>query len=103
MSYKIIHTESKLMKRAYRAYAASTWHNLREAYSSCSDLKEESWKTCVSIMNELSGRDLKVIKKNTFYYSAGFIYTDENKNDHFVFITAENTREASLNYCLIPE
>jgi hypothetical protein len=73
-----------------------SWHNLSEnydifqAYKSPSRKKQEAWEYCKDLCEERNGRNLKIIGKNCFSFSAGFFYTDENGKERFTHITKSN-------------
>ncbi len=62
-------------------------HSIYEAYGRPSDRKEAAWEHCQRLCREHSGRGLKVISKNTSFFTAGFVYEEEGQ-PMFMYITA---------------
>lgn len=71
----------------FEQYKRSEMRSLRDAYGSCSKAKENAWDYCVNLMLACNGSGLKVLTKNTFMFTAGFMYTDTEGRDCFVIIT----------------
>ena len=71
---------------AYERYKRSDCYSLYEAYDSYSDAKERAWQYCKDLCCEKNGRGLKVIGHNSNFFSAGFLY-EEDEKEMFMFIT----------------
>ena len=88
--------EIKTAKAKIPMYDLSNWYSLSDAYKSYSYLKESAWDYCVQKMNEYNGMDLKVISRNTHFFTAGFVFHDEETGEQmFYYLTT--------NYdCIVP-
>ena len=86
----------KTAKAKIPMYDRSNWYSLSDAYTSYSYRKERAWDYCVHKMIEYNGMGLKVISRNTNFFTAGFVFYDEETGDlMFYYITA--------NYdCIVP-
>lgn len=86
---------NKRQTEIYKRYQDSTMYWLGDAYpSGYSYEKGRAWQYCIDLMHEKGGSGLKVISKNTFQFSAGFEYWDnETGKDMFVYITKSYDRE----------
>ena len=81
MSYEI-----RTAKANVNAYLNSTMFHLLDAYQRFSQNKANAWDYCESLMAKKNGHDLKVISKNTFIFTAGFLFEEDGK-EMFMFIT----------------
>ena len=87
---------TKTLKQAYKNYMQSSNYNLNDIYKSYSYSKARAFDYCKNLCNKYSGQDLKIICGNTFTFSAGFTYSQDNKN-YFVFITKDQNRQLDLS------
>ena len=76
---------SKIQK-AYAKYLMSDKYDLHDAYGRFSNKKYEAWKYCQKLCEEHDGRGLKVIGANSSFFSAGFMYEEDGK-ENFMYIT----------------
>ena len=88
--------QKKSAKAKIPMYDSSNWYSLSDAYTSYSYRKERAWDYCVHTMIEYNGIRLKVISRNTNFFTAGFTFFDsETGEPMFYYITA--------NYdCIVP-
>lgn len=79
-----------------RSYERSSTHNLYEAYGRFSNKKAEAWGYCEELCKKHDGKGLKVFGANTNFFSAGFLFTDEEGNECLMYITHTNDRKIVL-------
>lgn len=79
-----------------RNYEKSSTHNLYEAYGRFSNRKAEVWKYCEQLCGKHGGKGLKILGANTSFFSAGFLFTDEDGNECLMYITHANDRKIVL-------
>ena len=60
-----------------RQYRVSNMDELYKAYGRASQAKWNAWENCKRLCHEYNGWGLKVIGKNCHFFSAGFLFTDE--------------------------
>lgn len=87
---------NKTMRFAYKDYLESDMLDLRDAYKTCSTKKHQAWTNCKDVMESYGGRDLRVIRANTFAFSAGFVF-EEDGVKKFAYITKDNVRTAVID------
>ena len=73
-------------ENAYEAYQRSELRTLRDAYGRFSYKKQKAWDECSLLCRENNGHDLKIITHNTYMFTAGFEFEDEN-GPAFMYIT----------------
>ena len=86
----------KTAKERIPMYDSSNWYSLSDAYKSYSYRKEILWLHCEQKLIEYNGTGLKVIYRNINFFTAGFIFHDEETGEAmFYYITP--------NYdCIVP-
>lgn len=86
----------KSAKAKIPMYDRSNWYRLSDVYKSYSWHKECAWDYCALKMFEYNGMGLKVISRNSSFFTAGFIFVDSETGEvMFYYITA--------NYdCIVP-
>lgn len=60
-----------------RQYDNSKEDELYKAYGRCSQAKRNAWEHCKALCREYNGTGLKVLGHNCHFFSAGFLFTDE--------------------------
>lgn len=78
---------NKMIKSSYLRWKESKYHSIWDAYEKPSIRKEEAWNYCEDLCKKYNGRDLRVISKNIYIFTAGFIGIVDGK-EAFVLITA---------------
>ena len=73
---------------AIDAYNNSRYGDLSTAYKSCSYAKRRAWAHWADICERLDGRGMKVVSRNSNFFSLGFIFTDDDGRDVLAYITA---------------
>ena len=73
-----------------------TYRDLSDAYGRYSQAKANAWKSCERLCEEYHGRDLRIIGRNGFTFSAGFIFADEDGKVNFMWITKDYDRYAEV-------
>lgn len=68
-------------------YRGATATDLHGIYTIVSKKKLEAFDYCKSLMKEYNGKNLKVIGGNSYTFSAGFEFTDEDNNKCIMYIT----------------
>lgn len=72
---------------AIRRYNESTAHSLNDVYGKCSNAKRDAWNYCKGLMDKFNGKELKVLSFNTFCFTAGFRFIDEDGINCLMYIT----------------
>ena len=75
-------------KAAYQIWLDSDKTSLFKAYQNPSNAKLSAWEFCKQRMRRYGGYSLRVIHNNTWIFTCGFCYRDDDTNQlHFVYIT----------------
>lgn len=79
----------------YKRYQNSNDYCLDHVYGRYSREKERAWDYCLNMfLSKPNATGLKVISYNTFQFTAGFEYCDEETDkDMFMYITRDHVRE----------
>ena len=64
--------------------------NLFDVYKSFSDNKRRAFDYCMNEMRRKDGFNLRITTANTFSFSCGFLYYDENKRLRCRYYTSQN-------------
>lgn len=89
---------TKTLKQAYKNYTQSSNYDLNDIYKSYSYEKTRAFDYCKTLKEKYNGNDLKIINGNTFAFTAGFTYHNEQDNkNYFVFITKAQNRQLDLS------
>ena len=67
----------------------SNMKSLDDAYGRYSTKKAKAWEYCEDLCESRDGKNLKVISKNTNFFTAGFEFEADGKRK-FMYITASN-------------
>lgn len=76
-----------IAKGNYEAYLRSEKYSLSDAYDRPSTRKEAAWEYCRNLCAQYEGWGLKVISKNTFIFTAGFLFLSTSGKEKFMYIT----------------
>lgn len=79
--------EQRTALGAYQSYLNSTMYDLYDAYEHFSHAKAIAWEYCMRLCYEKGGHGLKIIGRNSHFFSAGFEFEENGKN-MFMYITA---------------
>ena len=83
--------ETKVMTKReldiFTNYATSNNRTLHDVYGTFSQAKEKAYDYCLGLMRKYDGSNFKIISFNTFMFTAGFTFTDEQGNDCMMYIT----------------
>lgn len=78
-------------KGAYATYKRSNMKTIEDAYTTCSRKKHEEFNKWWWIYHKMQWRNLRIIHKNSYYFSLGFEYDDEETGEPmFMHITASH-------------
>lgn len=88
---------NKKMQDIYRRYVCSCNYSLSDIYDSYSTEKVRAFDYCNELMEQHNGKALKIIGGNKTQFSAGFIYTNESKEEIFVYITKDYDRQCKVD------
>ena len=89
---------TKTLKQAYKNYMQSSNYDLNNIYKSYSYEKTRAFDYCKTLKEKYNGNDLKIISGNTFTFSAGFTYHNEQDNKKiFCYITKNNIKFLNLS------
>lgn len=73
---------------SFPRYVKSAYNTIYDAYKKPSRDKWRAWNHCRNLCNAFGGFNLKVISKNTYMFTAGFQYIDEDSGEErFMYIT----------------
>ena len=83
-------TEMKQMFRAYKKYqyicSKHMLTTITQYYKHPSQAKQSAWEYCKELCNKYNGKYLTVISGNSQLFTAGFMFTKNNK-DYFCYIS----------------
>lgn len=71
----------------FERWLNSTAYGLDYVYDRYSHNKAVAWRYCEDLCNKYHGYGLKVISYNTFQFTCGFSYIDDNGTQMFMYIT----------------
>lgn len=77
-----------------RQYDCSRMYELRDAYGRWSYAKQKAWEHCKDLCYEYHGRGLKILGANSSFFSAGFLFTDEETGAEKVMKITASGHEA---------
>ena len=89
-NYKL--QKTNLLREAYRAYRYSDFYSLDDKYNNASVAKYRAWAYCRELCDKYNGSNLKVIGGNTFTFSAGFTFENDDGEKIFCYITPSSNR-----------
>ena len=81
-----------IAKGAYERFLRSNMETLRDAYAKPSTRKEAAWEYCKELCAKYEGWGLRVISKNCFMFTAGFLFLSTSGKEKFMYITPEYDR-----------
>lgn len=81
----------------YYYNTAWTYADLYAAYANPSQAKRRAWEYCKQLCYDLGGEGLKVLSKNTFMFTAGFMYTDDDGREMFMYISPNYNAAVPVN------
>ena len=58
------------------AWNKSRYTDLNSAYGRCSTAKRNAWEYCEDLCRKKNGTDLRIISRNCYRFTAGFVYPD---------------------------
>lgn len=87
---------NKQMKQAYQQFSDSNISDIHYLYDSFSTNKYIAYLNCKVLCKNMNGYGFTLWGKNTFGFSAGFEYLDDNDNTHFVWLTKDNSRDCII-------
>lgn len=64
-----------------------TYSSIFQAYGRPSSAKISAWEHCERLRDEFNGTNLRVLSRNTFMFTAGFEFEDENGVINYMLIT----------------
>lgn len=84
----------KNLSGQYEQYKRATATELHDVYGRWSYQKEQAMMWCKNKMYKMGGHDLRVLSANTFQFTVGWVYTDEDTGkEMFNVETARNSYE----------
>lgn len=88
---------TKKDRQNYEAYLRSEMYSLEQAYGRYSDAKAKAWAYCRELMYKNDGYNLKVVSKNTSFFSAGFLFINkETGEEMYMHITKSADKAYSV-------
>lgn len=81
-----------IAKGNYEAYLRSEKYSLYDAYDKPSSRKEAAWEYCQNLCAKYDGWGLKVISRNCFIFTAGFLFLSTSGKEKFMYITPNYDR-----------
>ena len=82
---------TKKQQKMLWAVTHSTNESLYDVYTTFSDNKRRAYDYCIYEMRRKDGFNLRITSANTFSFSCGFLYYDENKHLRCRYFTSQNT------------
>ena len=90
---------TKKQKYQYYAYLNSPYYDLDDAYKSgASTAKWRAWRYCKDLCEQKNGWGLRVVSKNTYQFTAGFLFKEDDK---LMYMHITSTRDEP--YCVEEE
>ena len=90
-------TNNKNIKNKYNEYKRSDARQLWDVYGKFSNEKIKAFDYCVDLCKKYNGVDLKIISYNTFAFSCGFTYTNDDGRKMFVYITKTQDQQTQID------
>jgi len=84
------------MQELFKRYKASSDYSLNDIYKSFSSYKQNAYNDCVKLMDKHNGDTLRIIGYNSSVFSVGFMFTNEQKQKCFAYIT-----HTANKFCII--
>ena len=82
---------TKKQQQMLYAVTHSNNESLHDVYKSFSDSKYRAYDYCKYEMNRKAGFNFRITSANTYSFSCGFLYYDENKHLKCRYYTGRNT------------
>ena len=80
--------QKRQAESALKSFYNSNMETIFKAYKSPSKAKQKAFYHCVNTCAKYNGYNLRVISKNTNFFTCGFLFMDENKTEYFYYITS---------------
>lgn len=90
-------TKNQNTERAFKNYTRSEAYSLYGIYDKFSMAKSRAWQYCEDLCKQYNGYNLKAISGNTFTFSAGFTFKNENGQTIFCYITPSKNQFYIVN------
>lgn len=75
---------------AIRNHNMSDARNLCNVYNDWSAAKERAYDYCLNQFDNLNGHDFRICSANTYTFTVGFYFTNEDGKECFAYITRDN-------------
>ena len=82
---------TKKQQQMFKAVHDSEYTSLFDVYKSFSDDKRRAYDYCIYEMHLKDGFNFRITSANTFSFSCGFLYYDEDRRLHCRYYTSQNT------------
>ena len=82
---------TKKQQQMFKAVHDSDYCTLYDVYKTFSQDKRLAYDYCTYQMSRKNGFYFRITSANTFYFSCGFLYYDENARLHCRYYTGRNT------------
>ncbi len=82
---------TKKQEQMFRAVTHSNNESLYDVYNTFSRAKYMAFDNCIYEMRRKDGFNLRITSSNTFSFSCGFLYYDEDNHLHCRYYTSQNT------------
>lgn len=92
----MITTNKKQVKEKYNDYKKSNNYNLYDIYKTHSHAKARAFAYCRQLCNAYNGECLKIVSHNQNIFTCGFVYTNDNGEKYFVYITKTNDYQTKI-------
>lgn len=81
-----------IAKGNYERFLRSDMDDIYKAYAKPSKYKVSAWEDCKNLCAKYEGWGLKVISKNCFMFTAGFLFLTTSGKEKFMYITRDYNR-----------
>lgn len=81
-----------IAKGNYERFLRSDMDDIYKAYAKPSKYKVSAWEDCKRLCAMYDGYGLRVISKNCFMFTAGFLFLTTSGKEKFMFITRDYNR-----------
>ena len=93
-------TEMRQLYRMYKNYQFKLdkygLQKITDYYKHPSQAKQSAWEYCKELCNRYFGKQLTVISGNSHLFTAGFMFTKNNK-DYFCYISKSYDKYCEIN------
>ena len=92
-----VREREKVARANIRRWSESNYTDLNSAYGRYSKAKQNAWEYCKDLCDKKHGEGLKVISRNGWRFTAGFVFPHPKTGElMFMYISPSYDQEVSL-------